>query len=104
MLLSHRFLCVTDFITRIIKITKTNDFRKNNCAYFFFKYEVKSHYIYYTFFLYNLENSWIISLNNEDMADELRRHSNDDECPAGGTEHNPIFIQSLLHEVNFDLF
>jgi len=57
-----------------------------------------------TFFLYNLENSRIISLNNEDMADELRRHSNDDECPAGGTEHNPIFIQSLLHEVNFDLF
>jgi len=38
------------------------------------------------------------------MADELRRHNNDDECPAGGTEHNPIFIQSLLHEVNFDLF
>lgn len=57
-----------------------------------------------TFFLYNLENSCIISLNNKDIVDELRRHNNDEECPAGGMEHNPIFIQSLLHEVNFDLF
>lgn len=37
------------------------------------------------------------------MVDELSRHSNDEECPAGGIEHNPIFMQSLLHEVNFAL-
>ena len=37
------------------------------------------------------------------MAVEFIMQSKDAGWPAGGTEHKPIFIASLLHVVNFAL-
>ena len=42
-------------------------------------------------------------LNNDDIAVEFKRHSKEAECPAGGIEHKPTFMLSLLHFVNLAL-
>lgn len=39
----------------------------------------------------------------EDIDVELIRLRSDIGCPAGGTEHKPTFITSLLHSVKFTL-
>lgn len=44
-----------------------------------------------------------MSSNMRDMEVEFNRHNNDDGCPAGGVEHRPIFMLSLLQLVNFAL-
>lgn len=57
-----------------------------------------------TFFLYNLVNCSTTFLNNEIIEEEFKRHNKEVECPAGGTEHKPTFIASLLQSANATFF
>lgn len=57
-----------------------------------------------TFLLYSLVNCSIMFLNNDIIEEEFKRLNKEVECPAGGTEHKPTFIASLLHSVNVTFF